>query len=264
MKCFRSFYTILFSLFVGTASSQTVKISGMVKAEGSVEGIHVINKSSYRYATTSASGEFTIEAKSSDSLYFSSIQYTPKFIVMNSTIMDQRYVEVYLEDNITALDQVTIGQILTGDLNSDITNSDTDRPLDFYDLGIPGYTGPRKSQNESRLFEADAGKMLYVGFPYAMFNLNKFLNTITGRTKKLKKTVKIEKDKSILTHIKEVVGPELFKNDSLHESLRTEFYHFCADDPNFQLRCTNRSDVEIMQYLQQKLKEFKTNNLNQN
>lgn len=264
MKSFRLLQIILFLSFIGSVSSQTKEISGVVKAEGSVEGIHVINKSSYRYATTDSNGEFTIVAKTSDSLYFSSIQYTPKFVVVNSTMMNQRYVEVYLDDNITALDEVAIGQILTGDLNSDITNSDAERPLDFYDLGIPGYTGPRKTQNESRLFEADAGKMLYVGFPYAMFNLNKFLNTITGRTKKLKYTLKIEKDKSILTHIKEVVGPELFKNESLDDGLRTEFYHFCADDPEFQLRCTNRSDVEIMQYLDQKLTEFKSNNLNQN
>ena len=29
------------------------------------------------------------------------------------------------------------------------------------------------------------------------------------------------------------------------------------DDPNFYNRCTNRSDVEIMQFLDEKLTEFK-------
>ena len=168
----------------GITNAQVQEISGLVRAEGSVEGIHVINKTSYRYATTNAKGEFVIEANQSDSLYFSSIQYTPKFVVVTSNMIKQRYIDVILEDNITALDEVTIGQILTGDLNSDIANSDAERPLDFYDVGLPGYTGPRKTQNESRLYEADNGKMIYLGLPYAIINLNKFLNTITGRTKK--------------------------------------------------------------------------------
>lgn len=248
----------------GITNAQVQEISGLVRAEGSVEGIHVINKTSYRYATTNAKGEFVIEANQSDSLYFSSIQYTPKFVVVTSNMIKQRYIDVILEDNITALDEVTIGQILTGDLNSDIANSDAERPLDFYDVGLPGYTGPRKTQNESRLYEADNGKMIYLGLPYAIINLNKFLNTITGRTKKLKQTVKIEKDKSILSHIKNVIGPELFKQEDFPEDLQISFYHFCADDPNFQRLCTNRSDVEILQFLQEKLVEFKANNLSQN
>lgn len=264
MARFKSSYFIIFLFVAISSAAQTKEISGLVKAEGSVEGIHVINKTSYRYATTNQKGEFSIEAKPSDSLYFSAIQYTPKFVVISPKMIEQRYLEVFLNDNITALNEVTIGQILTGDLNSDIINMEAKRPLDFYDLGIPGYTGPRKTQNEGRLYEADAGKMIYLGFPYASINFHKFLNKITGRTKDLKQLVKIEKDKSILSHIKDVVGPELFKNVSLNENLRAEFYQFCSDDVSFQTRCANRSDVEIMQYLQEKLIEFKANNLSQN
>lgn len=243
---------------------QTHDLSGIVVADGNVEGIHVINKSAYRYATTNTKGEFVIEAKASDSLYFSSIQYTPKFIVVSASMIDQNFIKVYLDDSVTELDEVTIGKILTGDLNSDIGNSDAERPLDFYDLGIPGYTGVRKTQAESRVYEADNGKMVYLGFPFVIINFNKFLNKVTGRTKKLKRVAKFEKEKNILTYIKEVVGPKLFKQEDLAEELHAEFYFFCSDDENFQLRCTNRSDVEILQYLQEKLIEFKANNLADN
>ena len=61
-----------------------------------------------------------------------------------------------------------------------------------------------------------------------------------------------------------MIGPELFKQEDFPEDLQISFYHFCADDPNFQRRCTNRSDVEILQFLQEKLVEFKANNLSQN
>jgi hypothetical protein len=106
--------------------------------------------------------------------------------------------------------------------------------------------------------------MVYLGFPFVIINFNKFLNKVTGRTKKLKRVAKFEKEKNILTYIKEVVGPKLFKQEDLAEELHAEFYFFCSDDENFQLRCTNRSDVEILQYLQEKLIEFKANNLADN
>ena len=95
-------------------------------------------------------------------------------------------------------------------------------------------------------------------------DVNKFLNKITGRTKKLKTALNIEREKNILTHIKEVVGSKLFQQEELSEHLIPEFYFFCTDDPNFKQRCTNRSDIQILQFLQEKLKEFKANNLSEN
>ena len=43
-----------------------------------------------------------------------------------------------------------------------------------------------------------------------------------------------------------------------------EFYYFCSDDPDFQARCINRSDVEVLEYLDEKLIEFKTIQLPKN
>ena len=264
MIFYSSRISILLLFFSTIIHAQTRELSGIIKADGNVEGVHVINKTAYRYATTNQKGEFTIKGKLSDSLYFSSIQYMPKFVVITAKMIENNFIEVTLEDSVTELDEVTVGKILTGDLNSDITNSDAERPLDFYDVGIPGYTGVRKTQAESRVYEADYGKMVYLGFPYVMFNFNKFLNKVTGRTKKLKRVAKFEKEKNILTYVKEVVGPELFKQEDLAEELHAEFYFFCSDDDDFQMRCTNRSDVEILQYLQEKLIEFKANNLADN
>ena len=43
-----------------------------------------------------------------------------------------------------------------------------------------------------------------------------------------------------------------------------EFYYFCADAPDFQERCEERSDVEILEFLDDKLKAFKSASLSQN
>ena len=68
----------------------------------------------------------------------------------------------------------------------------------------------------------------------------------------------------VIQHIKEVVGPLFFKTNELDENKRMEFYYFCADAPDFQQRCKGRSDVEILQFLEIKLKEFKLASLTKN
>lgn len=247
-----------------TALAQTREITGAVSASGSVEGIHVINRNSYRYATTDENGIFKIQAKVSDTLYFSSIQYIPKEISVSLEVIQKKIIMVKLEDSVTSLDEVILGQILTGDLYSDINNSDAKRPLDFYDFGLPGYTGPRRTLIENRVVEATENPYIFLGIPPRP-NLWKILNKITGRTKRLKQNLKIERDKNILKHIKKVIGPELFKYAELSQSLRPEFYYFCADDENFQRRCNkDKSDVEILQFLEEKLPEFKANIISEN
>ena len=62
--------------------AQNTRISGQIISDGELEGIHVINKTAYRYATTDENGFFIVEGKVSDSLYFSSIQHQPKTVVL--------------------------------------------------------------------------------------------------------------------------------------------------------------------------------------
>jgi hypothetical protein len=253
-------FIIVSSLAVWKMQAQKVEISGKIISDGELEGIHVINKTSYRYSTTDQNGLFTIVGKLSDSLYFSSIQNIPKTIVLNAQHISSKSITVSLSESINALDEVTVGTILTGDLNSDITNSDVDRPIDFYDLGIPGYTGPRLNLVERRLFEADAGPLV-IGLG---LNFSKLLNMISGRTKILKEYVKLDNDKQTIQRIKDVVGPLFFTTNELKEDKHMEFYYFCADAPDFQQRCKGRSDVEILQFLDSKLKAFKTASLSEN
>jgi hypothetical protein len=243
--------------------AQNTRISGQIISDGELEGIHVINKTAYRYATTDENGFFIVEGKVSDSLYFSSIQHQPKTVVLTKLEVNSRTLTVTLLESLNELDEVVIGAILTGDLNSDIGNSGAKRPLDFYDLGIPGYTGPRMNLVERRLYEADSGPLIPFGIPPSI-NIYKLLNMISGRTKMLKTHVKLDKDKQSIQRLSDIVGPLFFINHDLVEDMRMEFYYFCSDDPDFQFRCVNRSDVEVLEYLDEKLIEFKTLQLPEN
>ena len=92
MPFFKYFSYVFLFLSFTLSQAQTREFSGYVKADGNLEGIHVINKSSYRYATTDNYGGFTIQAKLSDSLYFSSIQYTPNIVVITQNTIKDNFI----------------------------------------------------------------------------------------------------------------------------------------------------------------------------
>ena len=258
---FRFFIVSLITIH--SLHTQNIKISGQIISDGELEGIHVINRTAYRYATTDKNGFFIVEGKESDSLYFSSIQHQPKTIVLSKKQIDSRSLTVTLLESLNELDEVVLGAILTGDLNSDIGNSETKRPLDFYDLGLPGYTGPRMNLVQRRLYEADSGPLILPRIP-PVINFYKLLNMMSGRTKMLKEQVKLDKNKQSILRLRDIIGPLFFINHDLVEDLRIEFYYFCTDNPDFQDRCINRSDVEVLEYLDEKLIEFKDVQLSKN
>ena len=145
------------------------------------------------------------------------------------------------------------------DLEFDVQNSDVEKPIDFYDVGIPGYTGKPKTQSERRLHEADAGKMIpYVGLGVSV-NFHKLMNAISGRTKMLKERVRLEDNEVLIYRIKAELSEEFFKTHPLNENLIIEFFYFCSEDKDFESRCKGKSGIEIYQFLEEKYILFKAN-----
>ncbi|PTM10981.1 MAG: hypothetical protein DA407_02485 [Bacteroidetes bacterium] len=239
--------------------AQSVEIEGQVFGSSDVEGVHVINKTSSRYTTTTASGSFNINAKLNDTIVFSSLQYKLTAVIVTSQNITQKKMAITLEEQVTVLDEVTVGKVLSGDLEFDIKNADLEKPIDFYDVGIPGYTGKPKTQSERRLHEADAGKMIpSFGLGFSV-NFYKLLNTITGRTKMLKERVRLEANEVLIHKIKTELEEEFFMMNPLDENLRIQFFYFCSDDATFEARCKGKSAIEVYEFLDEKYIEFKNN-----
>jgi len=80
---------ILISFF--SASAQTKEISGQVTStEKDVEGIHVINKTSRKYATTDSLGAFKIQVKLKDTVVFSSILHQLKAVIITENHLNEK------------------------------------------------------------------------------------------------------------------------------------------------------------------------------
>ncbi len=246
-----SHYFLLFLFFSSVVFSQTVNISGRVISKTDVENIHVINKTAKVFTVTNIKGVFNITAKVNDTLQFSSIQHGVKSIIVSKGTLVSKTMIVNLDEQINELEEVVVGKVLTGDLLSDIENADQNAPINFYDVGIPGYTGKIATQSERRLYEATTGG--------GIVPLNPIINAITGRTKMLKERIKLERRKDLLRQIKDEFSEDFFKNHKLEEDLRTDFFYFCEEDPNFEKRCVGKSDLEIYFYLQERLIKYKEN-----
>ena len=158
--------------------AQSVQLNGKVSGAVEVDGIHIINKTASRFTISNADGTFVIPAKLNDTILFSGISYQPKEIVVTKFIIASKQMPIYLEELVNVLDEVVVGKVLTGNLMSDINNAELKRDLNFYDLGIPGYTGKLMSQTERRLYEATSGG--------GLVPIGLIVNAITGRTKRLK------------------------------------------------------------------------------
>jgi len=255
IKCL---FWLLAISFTPTLFAQSVELEGVVKANSDVENIHVINKTASRFSTTNSKGEFKIPARLGDSIQFTSVKFKTEIVVVSMKHISEEKLVVYLQEQINELDQVVVGKVLTGTLESDINNSDAKTDINFYDVGIPGYKGKPKTQSERRLHEADAGNFVYVGLGVGV-NLHKVLNSISGRTKKLKERVRVETNDAIMRDIRDRLSKDFFANNPLDEKHRNDFFFFCTDDPNFESRCKYKSDLEIIIYLNENLNTYKSN-----
>jgi len=254
------FFILIFSY--SSISSQSVEIQGRIKSNNDVENVHVINKTAQVFTITNNEGLFNIMAKLNDTIVFSSIQYISKEIIISKEIVLNKAVLVMLEEQINTLDEVLIGKILTGDLLYDVKNVEGKRPINFYDVGIPGYTGKPATQSERRLDQAGEFKpKMLAGMLLGGASLDPIINGLSGRTKMLKKRVEIESKETLMQSIKGRLSKDFFVSNPLDEDLRMDFFYFCADDVNFIKHCKNQTDFKILIFLRMKYRQY-VNNLN--
>ena len=232
-----------------------VEIRGQVVGEDDLEGIHIINKTSQKFTITDETGLFMLPAKQHDTILISALAYKPIEVTIDALIYNSKSLNVYLEEKINVLDEVIIGKVLTGDLWSDIENSDAKRDLDFYDLGIPGNTKLPLTQAERKYKDASEGTI----FQITSINVHKLLNVISGRTKRLKKYMQLEQSNNCLELVVSEYAKVLLGDLGWEEERMADYFFFVTDDPQFLSFCRDYKDFSMFQFLQLKLEAYKKN-----
>lgn len=242
--------------------AQTVELFGKIDSTVETENIHVINNTAQVFTITNSKGEFKIKVSLNDVLSFSSIQHQPKTVVIDKNMILFKALRLVLDEKINELDEVIVGKVLTGNLLSDIGNVDGKAPINFYDVGIPGYKGKIATQSERRLSEASdfsptaGGSLGGLGGSVSPIAI---INALSGRTKMLKNRVKTEQNETLMQSIKARLSKDFFASNPMEEDLKMDFFYFCADDENFIKYCKNETDFKILIFLRHKYKQYMDN-----
>ena len=141
------FFLGLISVFSQNKQNFKTLKGEIVNDSVSISGIHIINKTSGSKTITNINGVFEIGVKKQDTIIISSVQIKPRVIVMEEEIFDQVYLKVYVDQFINQLSNVVVrSHNLSGNILNDMANSNVKVPVNFDDVGIPGFKGIREEK----------------------------------------------------------------------------------------------------------------------
>jgi hypothetical protein len=195
-------------------------LKGTVANQQEVEGIHILNLQS-RYSTiTNDFGNFEIPAQRNDTLLVSSIQYMPQTVVVSQEMIDKGAVVITLTEQVNELDEVVLGHSLTGDIERDSRNIPTEKPLNFDDVGIPGFLG----KPEEKIVPA------YTLYAPTALNIEALYNHLSGYYKKLRTKRKWDAENQLVAHIINSYGTAFFEEAyGIPENRLYDFILFCME-----------------------------------
>ena len=260
----------LFPLTSIYSQDGTSIIYGNVKSSDSdVVGIHVLNMTRHKATITDSFGHFKLAVQVNDTLLFSAVQLKKKYLVISREMISSNRILIPLEELVNELDEVVVRPYnLTGDIEKDIEALNITPTVSASSLGLPNANVRVITQNERLLFEADHGKFVdlyghYFGLGIVI-NVHKILNSVSGRTQKLKKQVIKDDENEINKEIRSFFKDSLYILDlKIPESKIDEFFYFCQVDSNFQNLAESKNPLEIWEFFKKKSDVYrKENHLN--
>ena len=242
---------ITLSISTLTFSQQQIEfVKGNVQSETSkliLQNVHVLNLTKVKGTITSNKGEFEIQAKVNDTLYFSYIGYKPlKIVVTNDLIrFDNNTIE--MTELAFALEEIIIKPYqLTGYLEIDVKNAPVNTSTRYRIIGLPnlGYEAGRRSRS---------GLSKVIG---AIFNPADFLNNLfRKKSVKMDKLRLVREDKEIKSLLSTKFDREvLIQLLGLNKVDIDEILRNCNFSDNF---IKEANDLQIMEAINECYDEYK-------
>jgi len=134
---------LLLALFTitGFAQSKGIDLKGAITNLTDIEGIHILNTTSRYNSVTNETGHFSIRVSVADTLIVSSIRYMPQQLVVTPEIFESATIVITLDELVNELEEVVLAPRLSGNIEQDLKGIKTEKQLNFYDVGIPGFIG---------------------------------------------------------------------------------------------------------------------------
>lgn len=259
----KSFFIIAFIALniynVNAQDIQRIEVAGRIIVDSpDIEGVTVFNKSSKKGTITNKEGKFTIEVTLNDRLEISALQFQDFIVTITQDIMDTKSLTVVLVDEVNKLPEVIILPYgLTGNLTVDAIRAKTVNPnldalyfgldnLDKIDFTDDHLTRVRNTAiNDNKLYyAADAIKIIGM-LVKPLFS-----------SKKKKRMDEIATDRDIV----EKYSPEyLFDKLNIPKHQMMEFIYFVEDSGMNKILLDDGRELEFLDYIIKKSKEFQAN-----
>ena len=136
---------------------------------------------------------------------------------MEGEILDQTYLKIYVDLFINQLNNVVVrSHSLSGNILDDMANSNVKVPINFDDVGIPGFKGIREEKIEKIV--------PYIGLPVMAINIEALYKNLSGYYKRLKKRRVWDKQNITTLDIIEFYGVSFFTRS--YNLTQDEVYEF--------------------------------------
>ena len=225
---------LIFIIFFQFSFAQEKIIHGKISAEGNnVEGINIINLVNERSTVSDVNGGFQILAKVEDLLVLTAVNFEYKRKIITTEDVNAKTIEIKMTPKVGQIDEVVITQY---------------KNINAVDLGILSKPAKVYTPAERRVRTATTGL------------LDPLVNLISGRTKKLKDNVQIERRIFLLEKIDDLYEDEYFVEKlKIPEDKVSGFKYYAVEDAALvkAINSKNRtlSDLLFIQ-LSQKYKEL--------
>lgn len=221
-----------------------------------VDRLSVMNINSRIGAVTDEDGFFTIYARPTDTLFFSSITFRSMHLVLKEKDFIESTLIVKLDVNVTLLDEVVINpKVLSGQLDKDSKNTKTLRATSDMDSYKAITTDvPRPTANVNTALPSNVA-----GSPLTGVDLGKIYRTFFKKRKK-KDAGEIygqEKDRPFQETVKERFTHHFFIETLKipHEEIGL-FLNFCDKGKETSWMLDPKSEFQLTEYLVSKSKEY--------
>ena len=203
----------------------------------SIEGVHVLNITSNYNTITDSEGNFKIYAGLNDEIIFSAIQFKRKKIIINDDLLNSISIKVFLEEFVNELDEVIVNSSgLSGNLSTDLLNSNVIDKLNFDDFGIPGFKGIRMEKIPTN---AQLVSELLLAPLAGGINIDRMYKWFSGYYKNLKKVREYSNDYNLIDQIINFYGKDFFTDefnldiDSIHNFVTSTYLNYPVEE-NFK------------------------------
>lgn len=211
------FFLGILSVFSQTKPNFKTLKGEIVNDSVSISGIHIINKTSGSKTITDINGVFEIGVKKQDTIIISSVQIIPRVIVMENEMLNQTYLKIYVDQFINELSNVVVrSNSLSGNILKDMANSNVKVPINFDDVGIPGFKGIREEKIEKIV--------PFIGLPIMSINIEALYKNLSGYYKRLKKRRVWDKQNITTVDVIEFYGVSFFARS--YNLTQDEVYEF--------------------------------------